>query len=42
MKAEAQIHQGQLGGARKLSEMADITEEASGPSSTLLRPSGNA
>lgn len=34
MKTKAQIPQGQLGGARELSE---IDEEASGPSSILYR-----
>lgn len=38
MRAEAQA-QGQIGGARKLD---DVTEEVSGPSSILHRPSGNA
>lgn len=33
---------GQLGGAGELSEMGDLTEEASGPRSTLHGPSGNA
>lgn len=42
MEGKAQIPHGRLGGARELSEMADVTEEASGPKSTLHRPSGNA
>lgn len=42
MRAKTQIPQGKLGGVRELSEMADFTEETSGPSSTLHRPSGNA
>lgn len=42
MKAKAQTPQGQVGSARKLSEMDDVTEELSGLGSLLHRPSGNA